>query len=199
MSMVEELRNAEARLARMINRRADAEDAEARADDAQRRADKRERIRQDDLRCRDLAAEYQSDFAAHGVEPPMPRADEWANQYERRLLSGLQRRLSPRSDLADPQFLGENLSPAVFASFAQMIRDEAGREAKTPSRENLPQTVADSRARFETTGPETGQRQIEWRARESFIKDMSRGGRRVLRFIGKGGDVIFGPAFDKAR
>ncbi len=89
MSLTAELEAAERRLAAMVRRRADAEEAEARADE-------RERVRADDLRCRDLAADYQPDYQAFGVTPPMPRADEWATQYERRLLRGLQPRAVSR-------------------------------------------------------------------------------------------------------
>jgi hypothetical protein len=89
-----ELQAAERRLAQMINARADSEERERRAD-ASARA---ERIRVDDLRCKDLMAEFQPDYARHGCEPPMARSDEWSNQYEVRLLKGLQRRLSPDSD-----------------------------------------------------------------------------------------------------
>ena len=54
MSLTAELAEAERRLAAMICRRADDEDAQARADHA-------ERVRADDIRCRGLMAEYQSD------------------------------------------------------------------------------------------------------------------------------------------
>jgi hypothetical protein len=120
MAYTSELAEAERRLAKMIGARADSEEREA-------RTDKAERVRRDDLRCRDLAAEFQSDFAAFGVEPPMPRADEWSNEYQKRLLRGLQRRLSPDSDLADPSLL--DVPPAVLTNFAQMIRAESAREA----------------------------------------------------------------------
>ena len=70
-------------------------------DEAERTATKRDRVRADDARCADLAASNQADYAAHGVTPPLPNADEWSAGYEKRLLLGLQRRLSPDSKLAD--------------------------------------------------------------------------------------------------
>jgi hypothetical protein len=190
MSVTSELAEAERRLARMINHRADSEAAEA-------RADKAERIRRDDLRCRDLAAEFQSDFAAFGVEPPMPRADEWSNEYQKRLLRGLQRRLSPDSDLADSSLL--DVPPAALTNFAQMIRSEAAKEAYRPSPANLPESVDDPRARVERTDSNTGARKIEYQARRSFIADLSQTPMRVLRFVGKGGEILLGPPMDKVR
>lgn len=197
MSMTAELEAAERRLAQMISRRADAEEAQARADAAEARADKAALVRADDLRCRDLAAEYQSDYQAFGVTPPMPRADEWASDYERRLVRGLQRRLSPRSDYADSTML-DGLSPKTFDNIAKMVRDEAAREAAQPSLENLPANVNDPRAKVERMD-DMGHRSIEWRARESFIKDMSRPGRKVLRFVGKDNTVLWGAPFSQAR
>ncbi len=163
MSVTSELADAERRLARMINSRADSEEREA-------RADRTERVRRDDLRCRDLAAEYQADYAAHGVEPPMPRADEWSGQFEKRLLRGLQRRLSPDNDLADPSIL--DTPPEALANFSKMIRDEAAKEAHSPCEANLPLSVSDPRAIVDRTDA-MGQRRIEFRARTSFIKEMN--------------------------
>jgi hypothetical protein len=191
MSMTSELADAERRLAAMINHRADSEERNARADHVAR-------VRADDARCQSLRGEYQQDFAAHGLEVPMARSDEWSGQFEKRLLRGLQRRLSPSSDLADLRLLDEVPSNAM-SNFRSMIRDEAGREAHRPSHDNLPLTVDDPRAKFETTDPNTGHRQIEWRAQQSFIKQMNAPAQRVLRFVGKGGEILFGPPMDKVR
>ena len=191
MSVTSELADAERRLARMINHRADSEAAEARADQAAR-------VRADDARCASLRGEYQQDFAAHGIEVPMARSDEWSGQFEKRLLRGLQRRLSPSSELADLRLLDEVPSNAL-PNFREMIRSEASREAFRPSRDNLPLTVDDPRAKVERIDANTGHRQIEWQAQESFIKQMNAPAQRVLRFIGKGGDVIFGPPFPNMR
>jgi hypothetical protein len=189
MTMTAELQAAERRLAQMISRRADSEEAEAR-DDA---AAKRERVRADDLKCRDLAASYQPDFAAFGAEPPLIRGDEWASDYERRLLRGLQRRLSPKSDLADPQILADDCTPGVFREISRMVRAEAAREAASPSLENLPASVNDPRAKFERTD-DMGQRVVEFRAKESFIRDLGLPGRRVLRIIDpRTRSVLMGP------
>jgi hypothetical protein len=189
MAYTDELQRAERRLSELINAKADSVEADARADRA-------ERIRRDDLRCRDLAAEFQGDYAAHGVSPPLPNANEWAADYERRLLKGLQRRLSPRNSYADDSMLDE-IPASAMPHFAKMIRDEAAKEAYSPCEENLPESPSDPRALIDRTD-DMGQRRIEFRARRSFIHDLSMQPLRVLRMIGKNGDVIFGPGFDKA-
>ena len=183
MSLASELERAERRLAALVNSRADAEEAQV-------RADKAERVRRDDLRCKDLAAEFQNEYAAHGVTPPLARADEWASDYHRRLVSGLQRRLSPRSTLADPAIL--QVQGQAFENFAKMIRDEAAREAYRPSPENLPASVHDPRAMRERVDSETGQRKTEFNARESFIKGLSQTGRKVSAFMTNRGPVVVG-------
>ena len=102
-----ELQAAERRLAQMINRRADSDEAET-------RADQRERVRADDARCASLQAEYQSDYAAFGLEPLLMRSDEWSGQFERRLLKGLQRRLS-RAPSSPPRTCSMKCRPARWA------------------------------------------------------------------------------------
>jgi hypothetical protein len=153
MSMTDELAKAERRLAEMVNARADSEERE-------RSRDKAERVRLDDLRCKDLAAEYQQDYAAHNATPPLIRSDEWSSDYERRLLRGLQRRLSPRSDLADPTLFNE-IHGKAFENFAGMVRQEAAKEAHTPSPENLPESVSDPRAARERVD-DMGRRTVEF-------------------------------------
>jgi hypothetical protein len=191
MSLTNALADAERRLAAMIDRRADAEEATARADALAR-------SRADDQKCRSLAADYQGDYAAHGATPPMPRADESARAYEKRLLNGLQRRLAPRNEFADSAML-EGASPALFDKIGELIRGEAAKEAERPSFENLADSVDDPRAMRETVDPLTGQRKIEYFAKESFIKALSRPGQRVLRIADPGtGRVLFGPSYDYA-
>ncbi len=169
MSMTASLEAAERRLARMINRRADEEEAD-------RRADQRERVRLDDQRCVSLAAEYQPDFERFNASPPMARSDEWASDYERRLLRGLQRRLSPRNDLSDPT-LFDRIGGATLATFAGMVRDAAAKEAARPSFECLPKDGSMvERHRVDATGVRT----TEFFGRESFIKDLAPPVRRVV-------------------
>ena len=188
-TMTEELRQAEKKLARMIEARADSEAAEARSDRA-------ERIRADDLKCRDLAAEFQQDYAAHGVSPPLPGGNEWSDDYERRLVKGLQRRLSPRSSYADDSMLN-GLKGKAFDNIARTIRDEAAMEAASPCMENLPGKRLRSGAMIDRTDA-LGQRRIEFRA-NLLHQGNDAPAQRVVRFVGKGGDVIFGPPFPNVR
>ena len=190
MSITSDLAYAEKRLAALINSRADSEERQARADRA-------ERVRADDARCANLAASYQEDYAAHGVSPPLPNADEWSSGYEKRLLRGLQRRLSPDSKLADSSIL--DVPPAALTNFAQMIRAESAREAFRPSEANLPETVNDQRAKIERTDAATGERRIEYRAKRSFIHDFSMQPLKVHRIINpRTREILFGPAFPTA-
>jgi hypothetical protein len=191
MSITSDLAFAEKRLAALINSRADSEEREARADQVAR-------VRADDAKCATLMAEYQEDYRAFGAEPPLVRSDEWASQYQKRLLRGLQRRLSPDSKLADLGLLDGVPAPAL-ANFSQMIRDEASREAFRPSEANLPESVDDPRARIERTDSATGERRIEYRAKRSFIHDLSQQPLTVMRIVDpRTQNVLFGPAFDKA-
>jgi len=183
MSMTASLADAERRLARLIHRAADEEDE-------QRRAANRERVRADDAKCASLAG---------GLEPPMARSDEWSSDYERRLVRGLQRRLPPRSELADPIMLDGVPDGKAFENFATSIRSAAASEADRPSFDNRPDSVDDPRARRERADPETGARTIEWIAKRSFISDLSRPGLRVARLLDPvSGRVLYGRAFEKA-
>jgi hypothetical protein len=181
------------RLDAIVNRRVREEEAALKRDDAARADADAAQARADDLRCRELAAEFQSDYAAFSCEPPMVRGDEWASDYHCRLLRGLQRRLSPRNDYAHPALL-DGLSGRAFDNLAGIIRAEAAREAASPSFENLPPSgELISRNRVDSA---TGERSVEWFGKRSFIADMGRPGRKVLRLCNpKTGDVLLGRPF----
>lgn len=136
-----------------------------------------------------------ADYAAHGATPPLIRGDEWSDDYHRRLLRGLQRRLSPKSELADPTLFNE-IKGGVLANFARMVREDAAREAHTPSPENLPESVHDPRAMRERTD-DMGRRTIEFHAKKSFISELNRAPQHVLRLVGKGGEVIWGQPWSR--
>jgi len=159
---------AEERLAALVHRRADEEDAE-------RRADQREKVRRDDLKCQALMAEFQPDYQAFNATPPPARADEWASDFEKRLLRGLQRRLAPSHELNDPHLL-DQATGRVLENMGGMARAAAAAEA-----ENLPAPGEFlERVRVDEM---TGQKRIEFYGRESFIRDMNRSGRRVARLM----------------
>ena len=108
--------------------------------------------------------------------PPMARADEWSSQYHRRLLRGLQRRLSSRNEFADPEIL-DGLGGGALDTYAKLIRAEAAREAARPSFDCLPKEGFVEHHRVDATGART----TEWHGRESFIKALNRPGQRVAR------------------
>ena len=92
MSMTAELQAAERRLAAMVNRRADAEEAQARAEAAERMMAERQRAREDAERRREYQVRYADAFAAFGSLPPAPVEDERPGEYRARLFEHLRRR-----------------------------------------------------------------------------------------------------------
>lgn len=82
--------------------------------------------------------------------------------------------------------------------FEAMLLEAAQAEGLTPSVDNLPSDgTLVARNRVDDA---TNERSVSWYGRRSFITDLSRGGRRVLRVIDpKTRSVLFGPAFDQAR
>ena len=128
------------------------------------------------MRCRELTAEYQPDYQAIDATPPLARADEWSGDCHRRLLLGLQRRLSPRNELADLKLFDE-IKGKTFDHFAREVRKAAADEAQTPSVDNLPKDGSlVQRRRVDDAGRST----IEWFGRESFIKSLGAPARRAV-------------------
>jgi hypothetical protein len=190
MSMTSELQRAEKRLAAMIDRRADAEEAQARADAADRMMAERERAREDAERKREIQVRYADAFASHGSLVPAPVDDERPGQYRKRLFDSLQRKLPPTHDLATIR--SDDLSSDIARrNFESMVLEAAKAEGLTPSRENLPRDGSMvSRVRVDD---DTGERRTEWYGRESFIKQLGRPGRKVSMFCTNRGPVICQP------
>jgi hypothetical protein len=195
MSVTSELESAERRLARMIHKRADSEEAQARADAATEAQERRDRIRRNADRCAAHQARYDSMFTRFGRRAPLAIADDAPPDYRRKLYSIAQTMLPSGHMLADLDPM--ELDSQAIVPFEKLLFEALEAESENPSFENLPETVADSRAKLETMDPETGHRRIEWRAKTSFIKEMSMQPRRVLRFIGKNNVVLQGPPFDR--
>jgi flagellum-specific peptidoglycan hydrolase FlgJ len=183
------------RLARMIDSRADREERQARADAAQEAQERRDRARKAADRCAQHQLRYDSIFQKFGQRAPQPIADSAPPDYRRRLYAIAQTLLPSDHELAgvDPHELG----PDAIIPFEAQLFEALSNEAENPSSDNLPETIADSRAKREVIDPETGLKTIEYRAKNSFIREMSRPARRVLRFIGKDNAVLFGPAWSK--
>jgi hypothetical protein len=178
------------RLERMLAR-ADASDA------AEEEQERRDRARRWDESCARHQAKFDAAFEKFGERAPARIADESPAKYRRRMFDALKRKLPGDSDLAavDPQELGSDL----IEKFENMLIESAGNEAEEPSEGNLPDDVYDPRAKRERMDS-MGQRRTEWLARESFIAQMSRPGRRVARIINPvTGDVLWGTPYPSAR
>ncbi len=192
MSMTSELQRAEKRLAAMIDRRADAEEAQARADAAERMMAEAAQAREDAERRRQYQVRYADAFAAFGSLPPAPIEDERPGQYRARLFEHLRRRLPSGHELAAVR--ADDLSSAsaqARANFEQMLLQAATAEGATPSVDNLPRDGSMiSRVRVDA---DTGERRTEWYGRESFIKQLGRPGRKVSMFLTNRGPVIMTP------
>jgi hypothetical protein len=190
MSMTAELEAAERRLARMVNRRADEEEAQLRQDAAERRALEAAKAREDAERRREYQVLYADAFASHGSLVPAPIDDEPVGRYRKRLFDSLQNKLPPSHDLA--QIRSDDLTSSIArTNFEQMLLQAAVAEGATPSRDNLPRDGSMvSRVRVDD---DSGQRRTEFYGRESFIKQLSRPGRKVGAFVTNRGTVLCQP------
>ncbi len=77
-----------------------------------------------------------------------------------------------------------------------MVLEAARAEGLKPSWANLPKDGSMvSRVRVDD---DTGQKKTEWYGRESFIRDMNRTGRRILRIINpRSREILYGPPVDR--
>ncbi len=174
------------------------EEAELAQQDAEREREAADRARRYAERRREIQAAYSDSFASFGTEVPAPVDDELPSEYRRRLFTRLQCKLPSDHSLADIRSDDlRALTKTAFEIFERQMLDAAKQEGERPSASNLP---ADgsliSRTRVD---PDTGEKHIDWYGARSFIADMSRGGRRVLRFLNpRDGSVLMGPPFSKA-
>src|SRR5271165_5405072 len=128
---------------------------------------------------------------------PMAVADSCPPDYRRDLFALGQTMLPGDHELAgvDPH----GLDGRAIVPFEALLLDALAAEEANPSYENRPDSVDDPRARRETFDPDSNARKIEYSAKTSFIKDLSREGRRVLRLMNPNtGAVLLGGPFSKA-
>ena len=196
MSMTEELRRAEKRLAAMVDARADEAEASARADRAERAMTERERAREDAERRREIGAQYAPAFDGFGTLTPPPLENERPGAYRKRLYEHLRHRLPSTHELSALRADDIPAGPAV-RNFEQMLIDAAVAEGSAPSFENLPRDGSMiSRTR---TDPDSGQKRTEYYGRRSFIHDFSMQPLKVHRIINpRTREILFGPAFPTA-
>jgi hypothetical protein len=191
VSLTSELQRAEARLNALINAKADQEEARARADAVAAAQERRDRVRRDADRCSAHQARYDGVFTKFGKRAPLALADSAPPDYRRKLYALAQTMLPSDHTLAgiDP----EELDGTAIGPFEELLFKALDAEAEKPSEENLPETVADSRAKFETFDLDSGARKIEWRAKESFIKGLSMEPKRVAMLVTNRGNAVFRP------
>lgn len=191
MSMTSELQRAEKRLAAMIDRRADAEEAQARAAAAAAAQERRDRIRRDMERCQAHQHRYDNVFTKFGKRAPMALADNAPPDYRRKLYALAQTMLPSGHSLADLDPM--ELDGSAIVPFEKLLFEALEAEAEAPTGDNMPETLDDPRAKLERMDSDTGERRIEWRAKRSFIHDLSRPGRKVSMFLTNRGPVIMTP------
>ena len=163
---------------------------------AEREAARAQRARDNAEARRGIQARYDSAFRSFGSETPMPVDDEGPLAYRSRLYNRLARRLSPDHKLAAIRADDLGNQPQVFDNFEEMLLDAAKAEGERPSQENLP-TDGTIIARTRTDS-DTGSKVTEFFGRESFIKDFTRPGRKVMRLIDPNSrTVVWGRPLDR--
>jgi hypothetical protein len=168
------------------------------AEDAEREDARRQRQRNNAEERREIGARYADAFQSFGTEPPMPLDDEAPQRFRGRLFNRLARKLPPDHELATVRADDLGFSATAYNNFEAMLLTAAKAEGLKPSFDNLP--PSGELVQRVMVDPDTGERSIQWHGRDSFIKQMSRGGHRVLRVIDpKTRSVLFGAPFDVAR
>ena len=154
----------------------DREAAQARAD-AEMEEAKRKRARYFAEGCREVQVRYDSAFSAFGTQTPQAVDDEHPERYRSRLLGRLVRKLPPDSKWSGTRADDLPLGPALDTVEALII-EAAKQEGLAPSEDNLPE---DGTMVMRVRGDDSNGKQIEWHGRESFIAQMNRPGRKVMR------------------
>jgi hypothetical protein len=173
----------------VLRRRLERErDQLEREDAAQRRADAA-KAREDADECRRVAEKYDGSFRGFGVETPQARDGEDPQSFRHRLFRRLLRRLPDDHELqgVEPSELPE----IALDNLEQLLIGETAREAASPSEANLPSDGSMiMRTRVDS---DTGEKQIHWHGKRSFIADLGRQGRRVRAIVDRNsGQAIWG-------
>ena len=175
-----------------------ADNAERRRADAAMAEEAREQVRRDADRSVRHQTRYDSVFEKHGRRAPQPAADASPPDYRRELFAIAQSMLPSDHWLAkvDPS----EIDGTAIGPMEKLLLAACAAEAETPSFDNLPDSVDSPRAKLERTDSATGERSIVWRAKRSFISDLSRPAQTVMRIVDpKKGIVLQGPDFPRAR
>jgi hypothetical protein len=181
------------RLDRIINRRADEEEAALKRADASLEEARRQRQRANAEARRQIQATYADAFAAFGSEPPAAIDDEAPTAYRKRLFNRLARRLPTGHDLAGVRADDVASQEVVFGNFEALLLQAARQEGERPSAENLP---PDGTLVSRTRVDDMNGKSINWYGTESFIKGFTRPGRQVERIVDRStGQAIWGKPF----
>jgi hypothetical protein len=179
----------------ILRQRLSREAAELERQDAEQMMAARARQRENAEARRMISERYDPAYQSFGTEVPAATDDEPVARYRARLFNRLVRRLPPTSEWSHSRADDIPAGPAMDA-IERLVLKAAQQEGLAPSHDNLPESGEISRVRID---PQTNERSINFYGRESFIKDLSRGGHRVVRFLNpKDGTVLFGPPFPKA-
>jgi hypothetical protein len=164
---------------------------------AEREEARRARMRDAMHERTEIASRYDSAFRAFGSEVPAPVDDEAPSRYRARLYNRLARRLPPDHKLASVRADDISAQPIVLDRFEEMLITAAKAEGERPSQENLP-TNGEMISRARVDG-DTGAKVTEWFGKQSFVKDFTRPGRKVVRIVDpRSGNAIWGAPFSRA-
>jgi hypothetical protein len=145
--------------------------------------------------CRKHQARYDSAYRGLGTDgAPPPHDGEYPGDFRRRLMRGLQDKLPASNQWAnvDP----DDLDKSAIGPIEAQVLEAAEAEGKNPSPENLPRD--DSMIARVRTDPMSGARMTHFYGRESFIKSLSRPGRRVVRITNPDTmQVLWGAPFSR--
>jgi hypothetical protein len=182
---------ADALLERQLRER-EAEQARA---DADLETARRQKARAYSEGCRQIAARYDDAFSSFNVSTPQAIDGEHPEKFRIRLFNRLARKLPQGHAWGDTRADDLPLGPAMD-KIEQLILEAAKLEGENPSIENLPE---DGTIIERTRLDDTGMRSTKFYGKRSYIADMGRPGRKVLRICDpKSGRVLLGAQFPRA-
>jgi hypothetical protein len=165
-----------------------------RADDAAAEDEERARLRRDGELCLKHQSTYDaSAFAPFGRKADQPRSGESGYDYRRRLFTQAQSQLPTGHPLT--AFKADALDGHTMPPMQEALFKALAQEAKSPSGDNLPLDANDPKARRDVVDDSTGLRHTEYRAKRSFIWNLSRPGHRVVRLTDGKGLVLWGAPY----
>ena len=111
-----------------------------------------------------------------GERAPMPRADEAIGTYRRRLANTMQKRLPEGDELRGLDF--DRMPQDAYNNFEQQLYPKVTAAADRPD-----STAADELREVTRIDPRNGHKVNLFYGRESFVKQFTRPGRRVVSFL----------------